>query len=261
MTIKLEKIKDERKKNKISFLLKNSDEVFANTVRRMIVEEVPTLAVEDLEIKDNDSALYDEMLGLRIGLTPIKTDLKSYELKEKCKCAGTGCAKCELKMTLKASKKGYVYAEEVQSADPECTFVYPKMPLTKLLSKQKIDLTMTAILGQGKNHAKWTPGLPSYRREPVIKINGKVADAQKVVSHCPQGIFALKGNSLEVIKDKVYDCNDCQQCVDLDKNVSLEESGDFIFTLESWGQLNCKEILTQSAELLIEKIEEMEKLI
>jgi len=261
MAIKLDKIKDERKKNKISFLVKNSDEVFTNTIRRLILEEVPTLAVEDLEIKDNGSALYDEMLGLRLGLVPIKTDLKSYELKERCKCQGAGCAKCELKMTLKASKKGYVYAEEVQSADPECTFVYPKMPITKLLSKQKIDIVMTAVLGQGKNHAKWIPGLPMYRREPVIKVNGKVADPEKIVSSCPQGIFVVKGNSVEVVKDKIYDCSDCQQCVDLDKNISLEDSGDFIFTLESWGQLSCKEILTQSAEILIEKIEEMEKLI
>lgn len=261
MTIKLEKIKEEKKKNKISFLIKNSDEVFANTIRRLIVEEVPTLAVEDVEIKDNGSALYDEMLGLRLGLSPIKTDLKSYELKEKCKCAGAGCAKCELKITLKASKKGYVYAEEAQSADPQCNFAYPKMPLTKLLSKQKIDVTMTAILGKGKIHAKWIPGLPLYRREPVIKVNGKVADPQKIVSACPQGIFAIKGNSVEVVKDKVYDCSDCQQCVDIDKNISLEDSGDFIFTLESWGQLSCKEILSQSAEVLLEKIEEMEKLI
>lgn len=261
MTIKLEKLKDEKKRNKVSFLFKNSDDVFVNTVRRLIVEEVPTLAVEDLEIKDNGSALYDEMLGLRIGLCPLKTDLKSYDLKSKCKCGGVGCAKCELKITLKASKKGYVYAEEAQSTDPDCIFVYPKMPLSKLLSKQKIDVTMTAILGKGKDHAKWIPGLPLYRREPVIKVDGKIADPQKIVSNCPQGVFALKGNSIEVVKDKVHDCSDCQQCVDLDKNISVEGSGNFIFTLESWGQLSCKEILSQSAEILIEKIEEMEKLV
>src|SRR3989338_5255578 len=116
-TMKIEKIKEEKKKSKVVLLLKERDEVFANTVRRLILEEVPTLAVEDLELKDNSSALYDEMLGLRLGLIPIKTDLKSYELKEKCKCAGAGCAQCELKMTLKVGKKGYVYAEDAESSD------------------------------------------------------------------------------------------------------------------------------------------------
>src|SRR3989344_8105904 len=145
--MKLEKLKEDKKSRKLSFLLKGSNEVFANTIRRLILEEVPTLAVDDLEIKDNGSALYDEMLGLRIGLTPIKTDLKSYELKENCKCGGTGCARCELKMVSKASKKGYVYAEEVKSTDPKCAFAYPSMPLAKLAGKQKIDIQLTAILG------------------------------------------------------------------------------------------------------------------
>src|SRR3989338_5337273 len=156
--MKLEKIKEERKKNKLTFLIKDGSDVFVNTIRRLILEEVPTLAIEDLEIKDNGSALYDEMLGLRLGLTPIKTDLKSYELKENCKCGGVGCARCELKMTLKASKKGYVYAEEAKSTDPKCTFVYPTMPIVKILAKQKIDMQLTAVLGQGKKHIKWAPG-------------------------------------------------------------------------------------------------------
>lgn len=259
--IKLEKIKDERKKNKLTFLVKNSDEVFANTIRRFILEEVPTLAVEDLEIKDNSSALYDEMLALRLGLIPIKTDLKSYELKEKCKCNGAGCAQCELKITLKANKKGYVYAEEAQSADPECVFAHPKMPVAKLLSKQKIDVIMTAILGKGKEHAKWSPGLPTYRREPSIKITGKVADSEEVVKSCPQGVLKIKSNSVDVDKDKIYDCIDCQKCSELDKNITFEETGNIIFTLESWGQLTCKEMLIRSAEILLEKAEEMEKLI
>ena len=83
MELKIEKL--DKSKNRVSFLLKGSSEVFANTVRRLILEEVPTLAVEDVEIKDNNSALFDEMLALRLGLCPIKTDLKSYNQKESCK--------------------------------------------------------------------------------------------------------------------------------------------------------------------------------
>jgi NAD-dependent dihydropyrimidine dehydrogenase PreA subunit len=93
----------------------------------------------------------------------------------------------------------------------------------------------------------------------VVKINGKVADAQKIARTCPKEIFTAKGEKLDVVKDNVYECHLCQQCVDLEKNISLEESGNFIFTLESWGQLSCKETLTQSVEILLEKIEDLEK--
>jgi len=260
MAIKLEKIKEEKKKNKITFLLKGSDEVFANTIRRLVAEEVPTLAAEDLEIKENSSALYDEMLGLRIGLCPIKTDLKSYNLKENCKCEGEGCAQCELKIGIKSSKKGYVYAEQAESSDPKCTFVFDKMPLTKLLSKQKVDIQIIATLGKGKDHAKWVPGAAFFKKEPVISI-GNVSDPQTVVTSCPQNVFEIKGNKLAVIKENIYDCHLCQKCVDLDKNITLEDSDNFVYSLETWGQLNNKEILTQTAKILVEKIEEMEQLI
>ncbi len=241
-------------------MLKGSDEVFANTIRRLIIEEVPVLAVEDLEIKDNTSALFDEMLGLRLGLLPIKTDLKSYTLKEKCKCSGAGCAQCELKITLKAGKKGYVYAEEAQSTDPKCTFIYEKMPVVKLLPRQKIDVAMTAVLGKGKEHVKWAPGWAFYKHEPVVKL-GKVKDPRLVAEKCTDGVFTFKDNKLQLAEEKVIYSNLLETYAQLDSGISVEYTDNIVFTLESWGQLSFKEILTKSSEILLEKIEEMESLI
>ena len=65
---------------------------------------------------------------------------------------------------------------------------------------------------------------------------------------------------LELNKDKVNDCHLCQQCSDIDK-VKVESTGNIIFTLESWGQLSCKDLLSKSAEILLTKIEEMENLV
>lgn len=258
--MKLTKLKDERKKNKMSLLIKESDEVFANTIRRMVIEEVPTLAVEDIEIKDNSSALYDEMLGLRIGLSPLKTDLKSYQFKDQCKCEGVGCARCELKINLKVGKKGYVYAEEAKSTDPKCNFVYPRMPLAKILAKQKVDLLMTAVLGKGRDHIKWSPGWAFYKKEALLKL-GNVTNPQKVAEKCFDGVFTLKGNTLTVNTDKVSDSHLLEFYANLDKGITLEYTDNIIFNLESWGQLSCKEILIKSGEILAEKCEEMEKLV
>ena len=80
INMKLEKYLKIRRTRRFPLLLKGGNEVFANTIRRLIIEEVPTLAVEEVEVKDNSSALHDEMLALRLGLVPIKTDLKSYKL-------------------------------------------------------------------------------------------------------------------------------------------------------------------------------------
>jgi DNA-directed RNA polymerase subunit D len=258
--MKLEKINEDKKNGKIVFLFKGSDEVFTNTIRRLVLEEVPTLAVEDLEIKENTSALYDEMLGLRLGLLPIKTDLKSYNFKIDCKCAGEGCAQCELSIGLKSSKKGFVNADEAVSTDPKCNFVNDEMPIVKLLSKQKIDVNMKAILGKGKNHAKWSPGMGFYRKEPVLSI-GNVKNPELLSKKCTDGVFTIKGNKVEINKDKLYGSNLLEFYSELDEGVKIEYTDNFIFTLESWGQLSCKEILQTCANILINKSEEMEKLI
>ena len=74
----------DKEKGKISFILKDTNVFVANTLRRLIIEEVPTLAIEDVDFKENSSALYDEIVAHRLGLIPIKTDLKSYNLPEEC---------------------------------------------------------------------------------------------------------------------------------------------------------------------------------
>ncbi|MBI4151656.1 DNA-directed RNA polymerase subunit D [Candidatus Woesearchaeota archaeon] len=260
MTFSLEKVKEEKKKNKLQVLVKGSSEAFVNTIRRLILEEVPTLAVEDIEIKENNSALYDEMLALRLGLIPIKTDLKSYRLPENEAEVTEKSARCTLQLKLKASKKGYVYAGEAESADPKCMFVYESMPVVKLLAKQKVDVTMTAVMGQGKNHAKWSPGWAYYHKEGTLKV-GKVKDPETVARQSTDGVFTLKSGKLELNKEAMQDSMLLEYYASLDEGITLEYTDNILFTVESWGQLSCKEMLDTAAQLLIEKTEAMEKVL
>ena len=46
------------------------DESLANAIRRSITE-IPVLAIDEVEIYKNDSALYDEMLGLRLAVSTM----------------------------------------------------------------------------------------------------------------------------------------------------------------------------------------------
>ncbi len=169
----------EKSENKVSFILAGTTFPFANALRRIMVEEVPTMAIEEVEFRSNTSILYDEIVAHRLGLLPLKTDLKSYYLPEKCKCKGAGCARCQLKMTLK-SKEGIVHASEIKSKDPKIKPVYPNTPIVKLLKGQKIELEATASLGKGKDHAKFSPGLIFYKYKPDIEV-GKVKNPDAIV--------------------------------------------------------------------------------
>ena len=75
-------------------ILKETNPTEANMLRRTIMEEVPTLAIEDVNFVQNGSALYDEMVAHRLGLVALKTDLKSYDLPTECKGKKKGESTC-----------------------------------------------------------------------------------------------------------------------------------------------------------------------
>ena len=130
-------LSNDKENGKLSFIVKDAIPAFANTLRRIMIDEVPTMAIEDVEFIKNNSILYDEIIAHRLGLIPLTTDLKSYNLPEKCKCNGEGCARCQVKITLKASKgSGMIYASELKSKDSAIKTVYPKMPIVQLLKGQ-----------------------------------------------------------------------------------------------------------------------------
>ena len=257
-----------REEGKTSFKISNVDYVFCNTLRRLVMDEVPTLAVHNVEIRENSTALYDEVLAHRLGLMPIKTDLSSYRLPVSDEEIEMKNASCTLQINLKCEKQGVVYAHMAKSADPSCTFVYPDTPIVSLhlkqhdklvnkqeLDVQKVDLTMTAVMGQGKNHVKWSPGILTYREE--LKLNApKGVNSELLIEKCVDGVFIEKAGKLSVNQDKVQTSNLVDYYLSLDNTLNVESTGDMICDLELWGQLTDLEVLNSASDIMLNKIEE-----
>ena len=116
----------EKTDEKIVFI-EEIDESLANAIRRSALE-IPILSIDEIEFRKNDSVLYDEVMGLRLGLIPLENP-KAMVLPEKCSCKGKGCSKCEIQLKLQAKGPKTVYAKELKG---KAGIVYPDMPIVKL---------------------------------------------------------------------------------------------------------------------------------
>lgn len=247
----------EKKENKIKFVLDKATPELANALRRAASFEVPVLAIEDVYFLKNSSALYDEIIAHRLGLIPLK-GAKGYVLPAKCTCKGKGCAKCSVKAKLKVKGPATVTAADLKFKDPSVKPVYPDMPIVKLLENQELELDAVAVLGIGREHVKWSPGLAFYQGYPSISINQKdLKNPNIAVEACPRNVFEVSGTKL-VVKN-LENCNLCMACTQKTKGAVkvTSEDGKFIFTLESWGQRSPKDILTEACKILKKQLGEL----
>ena len=246
-----------KSEDKLVFTIKGITAAYANTLRRLMLGEVPTMAIEDVTFVKNDSVLYDEIVAHRLGLVVLKTDLSSYNMMSVCKCKGAGCPQCQLKLTLQAEGPKTVYAKDLVSKDPKVVPVFDDTVIVKLLEGQSLEIEATAILGVGKEHTKWSPGLIWYYYEPIIKVNNKSKDFVNDKDKFPKKIFNKKG---EIDKELI----NTPQLVDASMNINTDivditfEQDAFRFTVESYGALSAKEIVQRAMEVFEGQIKNFE---
>jgi len=242
-------------KDKISFVLRGINTEFANTIRRSIYE-IPVLAIDEVEISRNDSALYDEILAHRLGLIPLKTDKKTFTELSECSCKGKGCNKCTASLVLKAKGPGIVYSSELKSKTAEA--VFPDIPIVTLRKDQELEIVADARLGKGKDHVKWTPGLVWFRAYPKIEITKEAEQCKECAEVCPQKVFEF---DKKLIVKNLEACNLCEACVDKSKGTIKVSSSDedFIFYVESFGQLSPKEIILEALDIIDKNMGQLDK--
>jgi len=196
----------------------------ANALRRSALE-IPIMAIDEIDIIKNDSALYDEMIAHRIGLIPIKTDKSTKETKFKLKEVGPKT----------------VYSTDVK---PSVETGY-KIPLVILDNEQELEMVADARLGKGIDHIKYSPGLVYFRHN----IDPEVLD------------YVYVDENGKIIFDEEE--LDLKKLTEEQKNKikKVKDANELIFSIESWGQISAKEIFLRAIEALDENLEELNKLV
>jgi DNA-directed RNA polymerase subunit D len=228
---------------------------FANALRRAMIGEVPTLAIENVRIYDNTSALFDEMLAHRLGLIPIRTDLASYVKRDECSCNGEGCPACTATFTMSVEGPGMVYSRDLIPQDPATTPAYDTIPIVKLTKDQKVVVEAHAILSTGREHAKWQPVTAcGFKNFPVISIGDACDGCGQCVDECPRTVLEVEGGRVAVIEGRLEECSLCGLCerACLGSGIGDEpairvtfDKERFIFVVEGDGSLKVREVIEQ----------------
>lgn len=197
------------------FDLVGVDASIANAIRRTLISEVPTVAIEHVYIWNNTSIIQDEVLSHRLGLIPLAVDPRKlsfkmndeandqntvvFNLKAECKKRGSG---------KDASIDGrYVYSSQLEwepKGDQADMFVdaAPKpvnadIVIAKMAPGQAMEMELHCEKGIGKDHAKFSPvATASYRLLPLIEILKPLPEEiiPKFISCFPQGVIERDDN-------------------------------------------------------------------
>ena len=209
----------------------------ANALRRSI-EEVPTLAIDEVEFFKNDSALYDEFVAHRLGLLPLKMDSKMN-------------SKTEVSLTLKKSGPGMVYSGDLKGSGK---VVFDKVPITLLEKGQEFEVIATARLGNGLEHAKYLPGLIWYRK--LLKVSSKNSRINEIINNSEGIVKEKQGNSWIIDLAESEE----EEISGIDKD-AIKDHDELLFFVESFGQRNAKDIVIGCVKALEGNLNEVEKFI
>lgn len=216
------KIQNYNKEEQKLSLITDMPTSLANAIRRSVLE-IPIMAIDEVEIFKNDSALYDEIIAHRLGLIPIKT-AKTIK---------------ETKFKLKETGPKTVYSTDLS---PNVGTEY-KLPIVILDNEQEIEVVATARLGKGIEHIKHSPGLIFYKHN----LDSDVLDFVKIDE---SGKISFNEEELRQ-KGASED--------QINKIKKIKESKELLINIESWKQIGAKEIFSEAIEALSKNLQELDK--
>nr|QBK91202.1 MAG: RPB3 subunit of eukaryotic RNA polymerase II [Pithovirus LCPAC202] len=155
-----------------NFHLYNASYSVANGLRVAMMDKVPSMAINVVNVMENESVLPDEIIVHRLGLVPLEShQVDDYVFPNQCNCSGQ-CPKCSatIYLKIKSNHSGPSLLRQITSLDltfsndqkikPVSHQILGKeagVVILPLKNNQNLNLKCFATKGYGSQHAKWSP--------------------------------------------------------------------------------------------------------
>ncbi|WP_297063644.1 DNA-directed RNA polymerase subunit D [Thermococcus sp.] len=250
----------EKREDSIKFIVEGIDVAFANALRRTILAEVPTFAVDEVEFFENDSALFDEIIAHRLAMIPLTTPVERFSLDS------LELDNYTVTLSLEAEGPGVVYSGDLKSSDEGIKPANPDIPIVKLAEGQRLVFNAYAKLGRGKDHAKWQPGFVYYKYLTRIHVSKEVPDWEELKELAERRGLPVEEKEDEIVitTTKAFYLPRKFEPYEGEKIREEVVPETFVFTVETNGELPVEEIVSIALKILMRKsdkfINELHKL-
>ena len=281
----------EESDDKIKILLAGTDRALVNSIRRSLISDTPKMAIETVrfemgtieqedQVWETTGPLPDEVIAQRLAMIPIPTRHEEFHFQHECpNCAelveeDRGCPMCTMIYTCKAfgSKEGtMVTARDLNylgDSSLEIPELYKSIAITKLFNGQMVEFYATAIMGRGRDHAKWSPACGvAFEPRKIGIINNKTK--AKILWDLKLGITAKDFSDgkledyfkVEELKSQLHHVGEgTEESRDFKDAITLEDiPGEFVLSFETDGSMTPRTAFNMAVKELAGKFNIIEQ--
>ncbi|GAB6861327.1 DNA-directed RNA polymerase subunit D [Haloplanus litoreus] len=234
----------ERDDRNARFLVRGVSPAFANGIRRAMIADVPTFSIDTVRFVENSSVMFDEMIGLRLGLVPLTTPLDDFEVGE------------TVTLALDVEGPATAYSGDIETSEPLVEPADDNIPVIELKEQQRIELEADAVLETGRDHAKHQGGVAvGYRHLQRVEVLGDAGEFDEQEPNILRGVIETEDGELVATDEFDHDLTTRYP----GKELEVTDVPDaFVFHVETDGSFSVEELVTRAAESIGERAAELE---
>jgi len=247
----------ERDEREARFLVRGITPAFANGIRRAMIADVPTFSIDEIRVIENSSVMFDEQIGLRLGLVPLTTPPGEFEEGD------------TVTLSLDVRGPDTAYSGDMVSSDGMVQPADENVPIIDLKESQRLEVEADATLATGRDHAKHQGGVAvGYRHLQRTEVLGDKSEFEDDEPNIVRGV--IEEGAAEHAEDDVAD-GDLVPTGAFDNDLSKrypgkevevsDVDGAFVFHVETDGSFSVDDLVVQAVDTLDGRASELQEAI